>query len=59
LKELDVRIQAITKRSGTANNIEYKNLRLEKDQKKIFKNNKEIKLTLKEFQIVEYLLERK
>jgi DNA-binding response OmpR family regulator len=59
LKELDARIQAITKRSGTANSIEYKNIRLEKDQKKIFKNNKEIKLTLKEFQIVEYLLERK
>ena len=59
LKELDARIQAITKRSGTANSIEYKNIRLEKDQKKIFKNNKEIKLTLKEFQIIEYLLERK
>lgn len=59
LKELDVRIQAVTKRSGTANNIEYKNLRLEKDQKKIFRNDKEIKLTLKEFQIIEYLLERK
>jgi len=39
--------------------LEYKNLRLDKDQKKIFKNNKEIKLTLKEFQIIEYLLERK
>lgn len=59
LKELDARIQAIAKRSGTANSIEYKTIRLEKDQKKIFKNNKEIKLTLKEFQIIEYLLERK
>jgi DNA-binding response OmpR family regulator len=59
LKELDARIQAITKRSGIANSIEHKSLRLEKDQKKVFKNNKEIKLTLKEFQILEYLLERK
>jgi DNA-binding response OmpR family regulator len=39
--------------------LEYKNLRLDKDQRKIFKNNKEIKLTLKEFQIIEYLLESK
>jgi DNA-binding response OmpR family regulator len=61
LKELDARIQAITKRASiaTSNSIEHKHIRLEKDQKKIFKNGKEIKLTLKEFQIIEYLLERK
>lgn len=59
LKELDVRIQAITKRNGPKNIIEYKTLRLDKDQKKVMKGSKEIKLTLKEFQIIEYLLERK
>lgn len=58
LKELDVRIQAITKRNGKKNIIEHKSLRMEKDQKKVLKNGKEIKLTLKEFQILEYLLER-
>lgn len=58
LKELDIRIQAVTKRNGTKNSIEYKNIRLDKDQKKIIKGSKEIKLTLKEFQIIEYLLER-
>jgi len=59
LKELDARIIAVTKRLPVKDVLEYKNLRLDKDQKKIFKNNKEIKLTLKEFQIIEYLLERK
>jgi len=59
LKELDARIQAITKRSGTKNIIEHKNIILDRDQKKVMKNSKEIKLTLKEFQILEYLLERK
>jgi len=59
LKELDVRIQAITKRNGPKNILEHKMLRLDKDQKKVMKGSKEIKLTLKEFQIIEYLLERK
>lgn len=58
LKELDARINAIVKRVPTRNVLEYKNLRLDRDQKKILKNNKEIKTTLKEFQIIEYLLER-
>ena len=59
LKELDIRIQAITKRNGPKNSIEHKNIRLDKDQKKVMKGSREIKLTLKEFQILEYLLERK
>ncbi len=57
LKELDARILAIVKRTPTRNILEHKNIRLDKDQKKIFRNNKEIKTTLKEFQIFEYLLE--
>jgi DNA-binding response OmpR family regulator len=59
LKELDARIIAVTKRTPANKILEHKNIRLDKDQKKIFRNNKEIKLTLKEFQIFEYLLERK
>ncbi len=59
LKELDARINAIVKRVPTKDTLEYKNIRLDRDQKKIFRNNKEIKITLKEFQIIEYLLERK
>ena len=55
LKELDARITAVIKRTPVKNILEHKNIRLDKDQKKIFKNNKEIKLTLKEFQIIEYL----
>lgn len=57
LKELDARISAIVKRTPTRNILAHKNIRLDKDQKKIFRNNKEIKTTLKEFQIFEYLLE--
>ena len=59
LKELDARINAIVKRLPTRDVLEYKKIRLDRDQKKVFKNNKEIKITLKEFQILEYLLERK
>lgn len=59
LKELDARIHAVAKRIPVKNILEYKIIRIDKDQKKIFKKNKEIKTTLKEFQILEYLLERK
>lgn len=58
LKELSARIQAISKRVGTKNIIDHKNIRIDRDQKKVFKNNEEIKLTLKEFQILEYLFDR-
>jgi len=47
------------KRVPTRNILEHKNIRLDRDQKKISRNNKEIKTTLKEFQILEYLLENK
>lgn len=59
LKELDARIHAIIKRIPTRDILEHKNIRIDRDQKKIFKNNRETKTTLKEFQILEYLLERK
>ncbi len=59
LKELDARINAIVKRLPTRDILEHKNIRLDRNQKKIFKNNKEIRATLKEFQILEYLLEHK
>ncbi len=59
LKELEARILAVIKRTPTRNILEHKNIRLDKDQKKIFRNSKEIKTTLKEFQILAYLLEAK
>lgn len=59
LEELDARIKAIIKRSPQKDFIEYKDIRLDKDQKKIFKKNKEIKFTIKEFMIIELLLENK
>lgn len=57
LKELSARINAICKRVATKDVIDYKDIRLDKDQKKVFKKNKEIKFTIKEFLILELLLE--
>jgi len=37
LKELDARIQAINKRNGPKNILEYKSLRFDNDQKKVTK----------------------
>lgn len=57
LKELAARINAISKRVATKDVIDYKSIRLDKDQKKVFKKNKEIKFTIKEFMILQLLLE--
>ncbi|MFZ2150649.1 MAG: response regulator transcription factor [Candidatus Absconditicoccaceae bacterium] len=57
LKELSARINAISKRVATKDVIDYKYIRLDKDQKKVFKKNKEIKFTIKEFMILQLLLE--
>jgi len=57
LKELSARINAISKRVISNDTIDYKNIRLDKDQKKVFKNNKEIKFTIKEFMILQLLFE--
>lgn len=59
LTELDARIKAIMKRSPNKDFLEYKDIRLDKDQKKVFKKNKEIKFTIKEFMILELLLDNK
>lgn len=57
LQELSARIKAIIKRSPDKDYIDYKDIRLDKDQKKVFKKNKEIKFTIKEFMILELLFE--
>lgn len=57
LQELSARIKAISKRSPDKDYIDYKDIRLDKGQKKIFKKNKEIKFTIKEFMIIELLFE--
>lgn len=53
LQELSARIKSISKRSNKKDLLEYQNIRLDKDQKKVFKKNKEIKFTIKEFMILE------
>ncbi len=57
LQELSARIKAIIKRSPDKDFIQYKDIRLDKDQKKVFKKNKEIKFTIKEFMILELFLD--
>lgn len=57
LKELDARIHAVLKRAPFQDILQYKGIRLDKQQKKVWRQRKEIKLTLKEFQIFEYLLD--
>jgi len=57
LKELEARINAISKRMSKKDFIEYSDIRLDKDQKKIFKKNKEVKTTIKEFLILELFLD--
>lgn len=56
IEELMARIQALLKRTAKRNVVEYKNLVLHRDQKKVYKNNKELKFTLKEYLIVELLM---
>ncbi|MEI7890429.1 MAG: response regulator transcription factor [bacterium] len=57
-KILVARIRAILRRPKTTINpiIEIKNLKMDVAGKKIFKNEKEIKLTTKEFSLLEYLI---
>jgi DNA-binding response OmpR family regulator len=60
-EELLARIKAITRRSDNikSNILEYGNILLDKENKTVKKDNKEIYLTLKEFSLLEYLMENK
>ncbi len=58
LSELFARIRALTRRPSIAipNELKVGNLTLSSSTKKVFKNKKEITLTLKEFRLLEYLM---
>lgn len=60
LTELFARIRALTRRPKVSLPVELKagDLTLSPSTKKVFKNNKEISLTLKEFRLLEYLMRR-
>lgn len=59
LEELVARIEALLRRSVQKNVVSYGVLNLDNLQKKIFKGWEEIKLSLKEFQILELLIRNK
>lgn len=59
LEELVARIEALLRRSVQKNVVSYGVLALDNLQKKIFKGWEEIKLSLKEFQILELLIRNK
>ena len=61
MKELLARVRAVLKRSERVNTPEesvlsYADLKLDKNTKTVKRNNKDIKLTPKEFQLLEYFL---
>ena len=59
LEELVARIEALLRRSVQKDVVSYGVLTLDNSQKKIFKSWEEIKLSLKEFQILELLIRNK
>ena len=60
LSELLARVRALTRRPKVSLPVELKvgDLTLIPNTKKVFRNNKEIELTLKEFRLLEYLMRR-
>lgn len=56
IQELVARIWAVLKRTNKKDIIEYKEIILNREQKKVFKNWIELKFTLKEFLILEMLM---
>lgn len=56
LEELEARILALWKRLPKKQELVFEDVRLDESRKKVFKWNEEIKLSLKEFQILEMLM---
>ncbi len=56
MNELVARIKAILKRKQKFSTFVFENVKILLDKKQAFKDGKEVKLTLKEFQILEYLM---
>lgn len=57
LEELEARIFALTKRLAFKEEVVFQDLRLDLSQKKVFKAGSELKFSLKEFQILELLMQ--
>ncbi len=57
LEELEARIFALTKRLSQREELIFEDVRLDLSQKKVFKADVEIKFSLKEFQILELLMQ--
>ncbi len=57
LEELEARIFALTKRLVPKEEVVFQDLRLDLSQKKVFKAGSELKFSLKEFQILELLMQ--
>ena len=57
LEELEARIFALTKRLTPKEEVVFQDLRLDLSQKKVFKAGSELKFSLKEFQILELLMQ--
>ncbi|MBQ7569260.1 response regulator transcription factor [bacterium] len=57
-KELLMRVKSLLRRSGAAsdNKITYNDLVLDRGERRVFRDNKEVELTTKEFEILEYLI---
>ncbi len=57
LEELEARVLALAKRLPKKEELVFEDIRLDTNQKKVFKWNEELKLSLKEFQILEMLMQ--
>lgn len=57
LEELEARIFALTKRISPRDELFFEDIRLDLSQKKVFKADQELKFSLKEFQILELLMQ--
>lgn len=58
LEELVMRIKAITKRTELPDTLRYENIEMMLDEQRVLQDGKEIKLPLKEYLLLEYLLQR-
>jgi len=57
LEELEARVLALAKRLPNKRELVFEDIRLDSNQKKVFKWEKELKFSLKEFQILEMLMQ--
>ena len=57
LEELEARVLALAKRLPNKRELVFEDIRLDLNQKKVFKWEKELKFSLKEFQILEMLMQ--